>query len=203
MRYSLVIFDMDGTLTEELLDFDAIRAEIGVTGSGGILEYIATLPPAERQQAQDILHRHEITAAQAATLLPDTAETLLALRNNGIQTALLTRNSPLCARTVLAKHNLLDFWHHISTRDDLPHKPHKDSILRITQKLGVPIRQTLMVGDYLYDVQAARNADCDSALLLTADEFATRPPYADLATYCIGSLTELLAIVNGANDENE
>jgi len=201
MRYSLVIFDMDGTLTVELIDFPAIRSEIGVPAGGGILEYIAALAPADQARAQIILHRHEMAAAQSCRLHEGAVETLAALRGLGVKTAILTRNSPECARTVLGRHGLASGWDHISTRDDLPHKPHADSILRITHKLEVPIRHTLMVGDYLYDVQAARNAGCDSALLCEAGEL---PAFADIATYRIGGLMELLTIVqDGEKCENQ
>src|SRR5205823_4450307 len=47
-RYSLIIFDMDGTLTEELLDFPRIRADLNL-GPGGILEQLAGMPPDQRQ----------------------------------------------------------------------------------------------------------------------------------------------------------
>ena len=42
-----VIFDMDGTLTKPCLDFDAIRAEMGLSGEP-ILEAMARMTPDER-----------------------------------------------------------------------------------------------------------------------------------------------------------
>ena len=42
-----VIFDLDGTLTEPVLDFDAMRAEIGLTG-GTILEQLEQLDAPRR-----------------------------------------------------------------------------------------------------------------------------------------------------------
>jgi HAD superfamily hydrolase (TIGR01509 family) len=201
MRYELVIFDMDGTLTEDLLDFPRIRAEIGVVGSGGILEHISHLGKMEQEVAQGILDGHELAAARACVLKEGAAEVLGVLRKGGVKMALLTRNSPVCMRTVMGRHGLMEMWDHISTREDQPHKPHGESILRITKKLGASVRKTLMVGDYLYDVEAARNAGCDCALLLDEEEWGERPAYAALATYCIGALKELLAILEMAEQK--
>src|SRR5437016_3463277 len=102
---------MDGTLTQELLDFDAIRAEIGL-GAGGILEQIAHMNTVDRARAEEILHRHEMTAADACELQPRAMETLAELKRRGITTALLTRNSGACAERILGRHGLnakLDF----------------------------------------------------------------------------------------------
>jgi HAD superfamily hydrolase (TIGR01509 family) len=200
VRYPLVIFDMDGTLTEELLDFDAIRRDIGMPAQGGILEHIRQMPPADQQRANDILHSHEIEAADRCRLQPGATELLAVFRSRGIQTALLTRNSAPCAARILDRHQLrLDF---VATRDHLPHKPHPDSILNITRRFGIPPSQTLMVGDYLYDLQAAAAAAVDSALLFTEGGRGAReagpgqwPPFAAMATYRIRTLSELLPIV--------
>ena len=60
-RHGMVIFDLDGTLTVPALDFDAIRAEIGLP-PGPILESLERLSQAERRRAEEILHRHESVA---------------------------------------------------------------------------------------------------------------------------------------------
>jgi len=190
MRFSLVIFDMDGTLTEELLDFAAIRRDIGAPAGAPILEAMAAMPVGQRQRAEAILHQHEMTAAAACRLHPGAREVLAALRAGGVKTALLTRNSAACASSVLAGHKLeLDF---VATRENLPHKPHPESILHITRHLGVLPEQTLMVGDYLYDLQAAAGAGVSSALLCIRDP---KPAFAAQATWCIESLLEVLTLV--------
>jgi HAD superfamily hydrolase (TIGR01549 family) len=193
-RYALVIFDMDGTLTEELLDFDAIRREIGVPAGVGILEYISHLPAAQKGIAQDILHRHEIAAAEACVLHEGAAEVLTALKRSAIRTALLTRNSSACASSVLARHQLtLDF---VATRENLPHKPHADSILNITRHFRILPEQTLMVGDYLYDLQAAKNAGVDAALVCLKP--GPLPEFASMAKYVVRSLKDLVGLAVGA-----
>jgi len=193
-KYELVIFDMDGTLTEELLDFPAIRRDIGVpSAQTGILEHIAGLSGEEKRRAEEILHRHEMAAADCCGVHDGAVEVLGHLRESGVRIALLTRNSAASADRILSRHGLvLDY---VATRDDRPHKPHPDSILNITRRFGISPRQTLMVGDYMYDVQAAQNAGTDSALLCTVGE--ERPGFAAIATHCIEGLREIISLVNG------
>jgi len=190
--YRLVIFDMDGTLTEELLDFTAIRREVGVSDGVGLLEHMANLSGPSRTRAHDILHRHEMSAAESCVLHAGAHEVLAALAERGIHRALLTRNSAACARRVIERHALV--LDHISTREDLPHKPHGDSILNIVRRFGALVEQTLMVGDYLYDLQAAHAAGTDSALLWMKPE--APPDFAAMATYTLSGLQDVLALVS-------
>ena len=92
---------------------------------------------------------------------------------------------------MLSRHGLV--LDHVASRDNRPHKPHPDSILNITRRLGISAGQTLMVGDYLYDLQAAEAAGTDSALLL--DGKRELPAFAPMATYRIRELRELMGIV--------
>jgi HAD superfamily hydrolase (TIGR01549 family) len=189
MRFGLVIFDMDGTLTEELLDFDAIRRDIGLPVGTPILEAIAQLTASHQARAHAILNDHEMTAASKAVLHEGAREVLVELRRHGVRTALLTRNSAACAQRVLTTHGLQLDW--VATRENLPHKPHGGSILNIVHAMGITPTQTLMVGDYLYDLQAAANAGVASALLCLRQH---RPAFADQATWCIDSLMEVLSL---------
>jgi phosphoglycolate phosphatase-like HAD superfamily hydrolase len=204
-RFSVVIFDMDGTLTEELLDFAKIRQEIGAPEKSPILEFINGLHAAEQARAHAILHRHEMAAAEVCLVRDGAAETLAALKLAGIRTALLTRNSAACARSVLQRHGLkLDV---VATREDLPHKPHRDAIWNILRKFAGGngeaeklVEQTLMVGDYLYDVQTAANAGVASALLCAKPEL---PAFAEQATYVVRHLREVVDIAVGGENGRE
>jgi HAD superfamily hydrolase (TIGR01549 family) len=190
LRYALVIFDMDGTLTEALLDFEALRLEIGLPKKAPILEHLAAMGAEERARAEAILHRHEMAAGEKCQMHEGAAELLEGLKLRGVATALLTRNSMACTARVLARHKLaLDV---VATREQVPHKPHGDSILNIVRRLRMSPEQTLMVGDYLHDVQAARNAGVDCALLCKPGPV---PEYAGLATYTIRRLGEVLGLV--------
>src|SRR3954453_3083841 len=88
-----VVFDMDGTLIHQRLDFEAIRREIGLPTGTPLLEALEQLPPAERDRAWEGLDRHELTAAAGAEVLPGVAEFLAWLDDRGVRRAVLTRNS--------------------------------------------------------------------------------------------------------------
>ena len=78
-----VIFDLDGTLTEPVLDFDAMRAEIGLLPGVPILEQLEQLDAAERARAEAIMLRHERAAIAQATLADGCADLLGHLRGDG------------------------------------------------------------------------------------------------------------------------
>ncbi len=50
-HFDLIIFDMDGTLTIDALDFDHLRQRLGIHVQEPVLEWIAELPPGERESA--------------------------------------------------------------------------------------------------------------------------------------------------------
>jgi HAD superfamily hydrolase (TIGR01549 family) len=187
----LVIFDMDGTLTEERLDFAAIRRDIGVPPDTGVLEHIRRLEGPEKARAEEILHAHEIIAAECCKPHAGVTELLAALAARGIRRALLTRNSPASAKRVLQRHRWT--FDYVATREDVPHKPHADSVLNIVRRFNVLREQTLMVGDYLYDLQAARAAGVAGVLILHKP--GPLPDFASLATHVVRSLGEILALV--------
>src|SRR5689334_12399618 len=87
-----ILFDMDGTLTEPMLDFPKIKAEMGI-GARPILEALAEMSPHLRAQAEAVLLRHEDHAAENSTLNPGCRELLDHLTGHSIPTALITRNS--------------------------------------------------------------------------------------------------------------
>ena len=146
-----ILFDMDGTLTEPLLDFPRIKAEMGI-GSRPILEALAEMDERSRHHAQIVLHRHEEEAAARSTLNPGCRELLDGLAARGFLTALITRNSYSTVQTVLRRHALK--FEVLVTRDDAPPKPHPAPLHRACRKLGVGCEEVWMVGDGQYDIEA-------------------------------------------------
>lgn len=189
-RPSAVIFDMDGTLTVATIDFDAIRAEIGLPNEP-ILEAVLRMPPVERDRAEAILHRHEVMAAEASRLQPFAAEVVAAIREAGLPVALMTRNSRWSARHFLEKHGLaFDF---IRAREDGAMKPSPEPIHDICRAFGVSPSDTWAVGDFRFDLICANAAGSTSVLF--HDPTLKRPDWADEADYVINALKELLPLM--------
>jgi HAD superfamily hydrolase (TIGR01509 family) len=187
-----VIFDLDGTLAESQLDFDAIRAEIGLLPGLPILEQLAGADPAERARAEVIIRRHERTAIAGATLTDGCADLLGHLAAREIPIGILTRNIREVVETFAR--TFAFHFQAIYTREDGPHKPAPDGVLALCQKLGARPEETLAVGDYKFDVEAGRRAGCRTVLfragLLTATEHAEWGS-PDLV---VSSLRELVAL---------
>jgi HAD superfamily hydrolase (TIGR01509 family) len=150
-----VLFDMDGTLTEPMLDFPRIKAEMGI-GDRPILEALAQLSGPERLAAEAILHRHEELAAAGSKLNPGCSELLQWLAENDIGVALITRNSAASVSKVVERHGLvIDLK---ITRTDARPKPDPDALHLACRRLGVDERDAWMVGDGQYDVEAGAAA---------------------------------------------
>jgi HAD superfamily hydrolase (TIGR01509 family) len=150
-----VLFDMDGTLTEPMLDFPSIKAEMGI-GARSILEALDELSGRQRELDEAVLLRHEEHAAENSKLNPGCREVLDWLHVRGIPTALITRNSRLSVETVLRRHGLcLDA---LITREDPPFKPDPHPLRLACFRLEVGPEQAWMIGDGQYDVQAGSAA---------------------------------------------
>jgi HAD superfamily hydrolase (TIGR01549 family) len=146
---------MDGTLTEPMLDFAAMKAEMGI-GDRPILEALAEMGEDARRRAEAILHRYEDEAARLSTLNPGCRELLAWLEDRKIRTALITRNSRSSVKTVLATHGLpIDV---LITREDAPPKPDPEPLYQACRRLEVAPADTWMVGDGEFDVRAGLNA---------------------------------------------
>ncbi|NNM85820.1 MAG: HAD family hydrolase [Phycisphaerales bacterium] len=187
MQFDLVIFDMDGTLTVDVLDFDTLRAQLGLTRRQPVLEWIATLPEPTRSEKWRVLHHHESQAAQSVPLRPGVGDMLQNLKVQGVTTALLSRNSRQSVETVMSRHQLS--FDVVVSRDEPPIKPDPQSIMRIMRHCSVAAARTLMVGDYIFDVEAARGAGVASALLVEPQ--AHLPPFAAHASYIIRNMGDV------------
>lgn len=201
MSIKAVIFDLDGTITQPFFDFDVIREEMGLAkDSGPVLESMEKMSPEQRQQAENILHFHEEKAVTESNLNPGAKQTLDAIREAGISIGILTRNRRCNALAIAQKHNLK--FDAIVDREDGPVKPDAFGVLQICRQFGVKPEETLVVGDYLFDVLSAKAAGAISVLLANhkrADEFVR---YADFRLENIDEVLKLLNIEKTAMKRN-
>ncbi len=191
MSIKAVIFDLDGTITAPYFDFDAIREEIGVEKNAGpILEIMEKMSPAERLRAEKILLRHEQNAIEEATLNPNAKETLHALHNMGISVGILTRNRRDNATAIADKFGLE--FDAVVGREDGPVKPDAFGVLNLCRTFGVNPGETLVVGDYLFDLLCARAAGAVAVLLTNHPKFTEFTQYADFTIETIDMVINII-----------
>lgn len=189
-KRAAVIFDLDGTLTQPYLDFDAIRREIGIE-RGPILEAIAEMDAGVRRNAEVILLRHEWEAAKNATLYEGAVETVAACRAKGYGVAILTRNTRSVVDYILAENGFV--FDAIRTREDGAIKPSAEPVLSICRELQADPSHSWMVGDYLFDILSGKAAGTRTILMIGEGPV---PEYAPRANYVIRLLPELLTILD-------
>ncbi len=189
-QQSVIIFDMDGTLTRPVLDFDAMRREIGIF-DGSILESVLLMEPEERARAEAILDRHERVASESSELQPDAELIVHEMRSAGHPVVLMTRNS----RTSLAafqRRHAFEFdmtW----TREDGPMKPSPEPVLLICRRFDADPREAVVIGDFHFDIMCGNAAGATTVLFLEP-EMAT-PDWVGEAGHVIRRLLELRSIL--------
>jgi HAD superfamily hydrolase (TIGR01509 family) len=192
IRPRAVIFDLDGTLTEPLLDFDAMRAEIGLRPGLPILEQLEEADAETRARADDILRRHERDAIGRATLTDGCADLMARLDALAIPAAILTRNVREVVE-VFARTFGFSFAA-IYTREDGPPKPSPAGVLALCQRLRAVPAETLVVGDYKFDILAGRRAGCPTALVMAEPPAPDELPDWGPPDLVLRSLRELLPL---------
>ena len=188
------IFDMDGTLTIANHDFEAIRAALDLPSQQPILESLAQLPAAEAQSRWEKLYRIELEIARTTQAQPGAGELLERLRSShDRRISILTRNSKTIAHETLAACGLLEFFEPeaILSRDCCAPKPKPDGIFQILRRWEATPDRGVMVGDYVFDLLAGRNAGTATVHLDVTGSFDW-PEHTDCCVTQLAELTKLL-----------
>lgn len=195
MRYKGIIFDMDGTLTVPLLDFNRMRFDLGITDDKDIAEVIESWPEPRRTQGWQLIERHEKEASAFNQLQPDALEVLSRFAAVNIKLAIITRNT-LESVLKLLKTKLNVAFDPILTRE-FPHmKPSPEPVRHILERWNMVPCECLMVGDYIHDIQSANAAGAVSCYYKNHQGGA----YEDDADFTVKSYKELEQLVFGGNE---
>jgi HAD superfamily hydrolase (TIGR01509 family) len=185
VRLRGVVFDLDGTLVVQELDFEAMRREIGLPPGTPLLEALDRMDGTGRAAALAVLHRHELAAAETARLTPGVGAFLDRLAACGVRLAILSRNMRDAVDRVLRRCGLS--FDLVLAREDAPYKPSPEGLWQICAAWGVAPAEVLMVGDYLYDLQAGRSAGTRTALVTHGRSL----PFAHLADVAFASFEDV------------
>jgi len=180
----LAVFDCDGTLVDsqhnivaamaaawrahgmEPLEAPAVCRVVGLP----LLDAIAGLHPEGSNEIHLSLTEHYKTAFHSLRQAPDhheplypgAVEALDALEAAGWLLAVATGKSRRGLVATLQRHDLEGRFLTLKTADDGPGKPHPHMLLEAMAEAGVDANSTLMVGDTVFDIEMARNANARS-----------------------------------------
>ncbi|MDD5751154.1 MAG: HAD family phosphatase [Candidatus Peribacteraceae bacterium] len=208
MKYEAVIFDLDGTLVNSIPLYK--QAYLETLRSFGLrltepefntiywenrkLTAVAKKFGLSAQADEIRTHRNALyvdTLRKNVTWYPD-ALAMLQTWNMPKPPVVVTDSWRSFTDAIDARLGLSEYIPLIVTADDaVPHeKPHPHSLQHAAARIGVAPEKCLYVGDQMFDIGAARNADMDHCLIVREH---TPPTAVRSANRIIHSLEELLA----------
>lgn len=227
MPIKAVIFDLDGTITSYNLEYKVIRAEargyllkMGVPAS--VLEinesifdmlkktdlFMKNAGKSEktiqqiRKEVFRIAEKHELEAAALTNILPGAVDTLKALKSTGLKLALCTVNSQKTANYILKRFILSEYFDATVTREEVNYvKPHPSHLEAALKSLEVEMSETVVVGDSVCDMQAARELNTFAIGLTTGVSTKEQLMNAG-AHYVITTIIDLPTLIKCINKED-
>jgi len=196
-RIRAVLFDFDGTLTAPgSIDFDVIREAVGCPRGRPVLEFIAEMPSdLRRAEALRILEEFEAGAALRSQPNEGAEEIVAFIRARNLKTGIISRNSLTSILTALDNFKRIgpaDFDVILSRDDPFNPKPSPDGILAAAASMGIPAGELLVVGDFVFDIEAGLNAGAITAYLTNRGPARACPRPPDFVLDHLCQLEEVL-----------
>ena len=187
------IFDLDGTLTIAVHDFDAIRKELGIPEGQPIIETLESLPLKESRKKKKKLEDIEEILALNASPAPGLKKLMETLSSQNYFLGILTLNTKENAWITL---NALGLSEHFTSESVIGRwctepKPSPKGIIKILDHWNVCSSEALIVGDYLYDLQVGRAAKIATVHVDPSGDFAW-PELTDISVCSLKELNDML-----------
>ena len=210
--YSLIVFDLDGTLVDSasdiaeavnrtLADWSLPRVEErvirGWIGDGARALVTSAFEHAgKRIDLDEVMPGFMVHYADCLllypTVYPGVVDTLEALRVEGVSVAVCTNKPERFVRPLLDALGLGQYFECIVGGDSLPErKPSAVPLLHVVDHFGLHVSQCLMVGDSATDVETAMAANMPMALV-TYGYLRGVDPHSVSGVRVIDDLRELL-----------
>ena len=183
------VFDMDGTLTEPVHDFELIRRELQIPSGADILEHLASLPAQQAADRHAWLMQHERELAEASVAAPGAVALIRALHADGCRLGILTRNARELAEVTLAAIGVAECFaaEEIIGRWEVEPKPSPAGLQFFAERWQVLPAQMRMVGDHYYDLATAKAAGVPGILINVPDD-----PWPGMAQWQLRDCGQLL-----------
>jgi len=185
-KIKAVVFDLDNTLVSSQINFQHLREQIDCPRNQDLLTFADALPSqAEQQHAHQLILDHELSDAASSAPMKGCLPLLNYLRDCGFHLGIVTRNCQAATKMKLA-HCAISIERVVS-REEFAPKPEPDALLALKQEWRLENSQLLYVGDYLYDLEAAENAQMPSCLVTNG----INKPFDHQASVVVDNLEEL------------
>jgi phosphoglycolate phosphatase len=212
-----ILFDLDGTLIDSLLDITASVAELFASEGlspptkdevrpmiGNGLKILVQRAYAARGFALAGSALDDKTAKMSGiyarhltdftTVLPGVRDALAHYANTGVKLAVVTNKTERAAHTVLTHFGLFGAFAAVVGDTGLARKPKPDMLFSALRQLGEAPADAVMVGDSAADSEAARAAGMRS--ILVGGGYSTQPLRALGADQVIDSMAELTKAID-------
>ncbi len=178
MKYTLVIFDLDGTILDTLEDLtdgvnyaltecgypvrtiDEVRSFVG-NGIRKLIERAlpSGTPEAEIDRVHGIFSPYYKAHCDVKTKPYDGIPALLRkLRDAGIRTTVLSNKGDFAVQPLVQQYFPDLFTLALGERPGVPRKPAPDAVFEILGRLGVDKSDAVYIGDSDVDIETAQNA---------------------------------------------
>jgi phosphoglycolate phosphatase len=207
VRYSVIVFDWDGTLIDsagtiveciqraalgmglEVPDRERASHVIGLGLQDSLRHAVPGLAPERYFEFADHYRRHFRARQESMSLFPGIRELLASLyRSHGL--AIATGKSRKGLDRSLDAEDLRRYFSASRCADETDPKPHPAMLLEIMAALGVGRERTLMIGDTSHDLQMAKAAGVD-ALAVTYGAHPEQGLRACGPRDCVASVAQL------------
>ena len=180
---------MDGTLTQAMHDFDAMRAQLKLPAGVPILEALDAMDADEAAAKHQELDEMELRMAADAKPQPGCVELLDALLEKGASLGIVTRNGKQIAEVTLAACGIDHYFTNstIISRDCCTPKPDPAGVNLLLSLWQADPSKAVMVGDYLFDLQTGHSAGVATVHLDITKVFA----WPELTDVSVSTLSEL------------
>lgn len=208
--YTAAIFDLDGTLIDSYpgileslnyaltslgrptIDLASVKKIVGKGLENLIHQAIG---PEKLEEGKKLFRtRYDKAHITGTFLLPEVLETLTALLDKGIPMSVASNKPSEYTRNILRHLDLERFFTYSFGPEHVQKtKPDPAMLRELMQRMKVEPPEVLYIGDMFMDIQTARNAAVDVAVIPsggnTRDELASGSP-----DYLLDRLTEVVAL---------
>ncbi len=190
-----IIFDLDGTLVKLPTDYNIIQEKLKNIFQtkkqfSPLIPSIVSAANEDKSKisrAFEMICEQEIDAIQNLEHMPGVNDIMNFLKTKDCMMCLVTMQCRKAAIEILNELGITDFFSNILTRDESYNR--FEQIQQTIERMKLDPKQTMVIGDTIYDMECAKKAGCLHTLINNKNE-------SDINLETIKNLAEIKEMVN-------